>query len=324
MFDIQGTKRLFGIVGRRFDGKIKTVPNLYCVRKHLNSEHKEYKIFTEKSDKDYFAFVSSPHISDQQRNTLSTIKHWCHPFRKVRKHFSNTDYNYMLLPESDFLDPAYVEVSEGIPSYDFFYLTINGKPGIENKGLKEFVKSIPILCGEFKLRGLIIVYFPAKSPFKNFKVLSKDQNEVIKQYKEYITISAGWQDQPQLARSMSSCKFGFFPNIVDCSPRIIPECLIRNRPILVNEKIWGGWHYVDEQSGVFFNSDDINSLRPAVDKIITNSFEPYNFFMKNFGFVKSSEKLANFLRPSFNQLNDFSHIYFEPYADIMKERLKFG
>lgn len=48
----------------------------------------------------------------------------------------------------------------------------------------------------------------------------------------------------------------FAPNIHDASPRVLVEGLSLNVPILVNRHILGGWKYVNNQTGSFFDSED--------------------------------------------------------------------
>jgi hypothetical protein len=48
----------------------------------------------------------------------------------------------------------------------------------------------------------------------------------------------------------------FVPNVSDASPRIITEALCKGTPILVNKHIFGGWKYVNDCTGAFFESQD--------------------------------------------------------------------
>lgn len=46
------------------------------------------------------------------------------------------------------------------------------------------------------------------------------------------------------------------PNVHDASPRVLVEGLSLNLPILVNRHIIGGWKYVNDQTGAFFDSEE--------------------------------------------------------------------
>ena len=62
----------------------------------------------------------------------------------------------------------------------------------------------------------------------------------------------------------SSCRFGLFPNITDCSPRMISECFVHNVPVMVNKDILGGWKYIVPETGIFFDKGirkaDVNNF----------------------------------------------------------------
>lgn len=322
MFEIQKTKRLHSLIGCTLDGKVMNVPNILCVRKHMETAHKEMPVFLKHSKSKMFAFVSSPGIVKQQQTVMNGVKLWCHPFKNYQDRFTEEDCQFLMMPESDFMDIKFVSrsTSEAI-KYDFFYMTIDSKAGFQHKGLRQFVKMLPILCGSENLRGVVIVYFPA-SPSKRDKKYMKSllkYKKIIDRYSDKLTFLWGWQKQNRLAKIMASCKFGFFPNTVDCSPRLIPECLLRDRPILLNKSIWGGWHYINDNTGAFFDENDKSSLRKSIQFIMSSKFEPSNSFMSSFGFIKSSNRLANFLSQNFEEACNFTHIYFKPYQHIMQE-----
>ena len=48
----------------------------------------------------------------------------------------------------------------------------------------------------------------------------------------------------------------FAPNLHDASPRVLAEAMCLNVPILVNRHILGGWKYVNDQTGAFFDNED--------------------------------------------------------------------
>lgn len=55
---------------------------------------------------------------------------------------------------------------------------------------------------------------------------------------------------------LRACRVLFAPNLHDASPRVLAEAMCLNVPILVNRHILGGWKYVNNQTGAFFDSED--------------------------------------------------------------------
>lgn len=322
MFDIQKTRRLHELAGKHKSGGVGIIPDLLCVRKHMDESHVKYgewKKFSRFDHAKMFGFVSAPQLIRQHNNVMKHVNVWCHPFRKQKKIMHRDGCHYQLLPESDFMDAEYVFRSEAKVKYDFFYMTVNAKAGIEHKGLNEFIDCLPVICGKMKLRGLIIVYYPAQGS-NRLNVLTSERKRTLSHYDKFLTFNWGWLKQPALAAAMASCRFGFFPNQVDCSPRIIPECLVRDRPVLLNKKIWGGWHYVNEHTGSFINFDDSETWQPALEFMMSHRFSPMENFMSNFGFARSAARLAEYLGEHFEHVKEYSHVYFRPYKQII-ERL---
>lgn len=318
MFDIQKTRRLHKICGLDYDGNIRTVPNLWCVRKHMEDKHSEWKKFSSLNKSDLFSFVSSPSMSFQQKTALDNIMSWCHPFREHTKFLKDSCSRYIMMPESDFLSEKLVVANEHKIAYDFFYLTLNSSSGKKHKGLDVFIRSLPVLCGRMNLKGLVVVYYPASATIKTLSNLNKEEKNILKRYSSYLKFHWGWQSQKKLSEIMTSCRFGFFPNEMDCSPRLLVECLLRDRPVVVNDRIWGGWHYVNECTGVFFDPNKEKSIASALQILSQYTLKPREYFISNFGFKKSAARLAEFLKPNYPHVKDFSHLYFNSYIEIMR------
>ena len=64
---------------------------------------------------------------------------------------------------------------------------------------------------------------------------------------------------------MEQSEFFFIPNLSDASPRVAAEALSRGTPLLMNYHIVGGWKYINEQTGVFF--DGVDDFLPAVERL---------------------------------------------------------
>jgi len=309
MLEIQGTGRSKSIAFRKCNGEvIRKVPGLIAARKHIIDKNGWKKL---KNTPNVFCFVSSPKIYNQEK-IRNISKGWCHALQN--KKLLPIDVPKMLLPESDFLDDSMVYYKENKIKYDYFYFTINAKPGIQNKGLYQFLDILPALS-KFGLKGKVIVYFPNSGRVRRFVVnLKSKHKENLKKYSKYLSFHWGLMNQRQMNDIMTSCRFGLFPNTVDNSPRIISESLIRNTPILVNENIHGGWHYVNKNTGILFNKENINK---CIEFMMSNKFHSKEYYDANYGFKKSSKKLALFLSQIFGY-EDISNAYFSDFSKYLE------
>ena len=95
---------------------------------------------------------------------------------------------------------------------------------------------------------------------------------------------------------LKSCRFLFLPNIYDASPRILSEALACNLPAIVNKNILGGWKYVNNKTGVFFNNerDFEKSLRVLLKNL--KSYKPRKWFSTNYGPENSGKRLKKFFK----------------------------
>lgn len=313
MINIQGPgslKKMYGLS----NGEVHKIPDLRFARKHLTNP-KEDKFI--KSTRNIFSFVSSPLIYKDKR----VIKHsrgWCHALKNPDQ-FLPKDKPKIFLPESDFMDPMFISsIPKQSKKYDFFYYTLNAKAGIVNKGLDVFCNCLDTLCGQMKLKGLVIVYFPNVPRIKRFTYLNIEQNRKINQYSSNLDFFWGKMNDKQMAEVASKVRFGFFPNTADNSPRTISETLIRDTPILVNENIHGGWHYINDRTGQLFN---MNNLKEKTTLMIEKKYNSREHFCSNYGFKKSSQKLAEFVQSIVRLDREYTHMYFNNYRNYLSKCL---
>lgn len=76
----------------------------------------------------------------------------------------------------------------------------------------------------------------------------------------------------------------FVPNVSDASPRIITEAICKGTPVLVNKNIFGGWKYVNENTGRFFTdeNDVMDNLNIILSKSHEGKFDTRKWFLDTY------------------------------------------
>lgn len=279
-------KRLIDLCGLTENNKIKNIKSVFCMRR---PDAKYFGI------KPILGLVSHPSFISQK--FVKHIDFWCHPFRNPNLYLP-TKSPKILLSESDFLDPKFVySYPERKKRFDFFCFVLGGKRNVERKGINVLLESIPVLCGKYNLRGIIINYSAKQI------ILNSMQKKQFKRYKRKIKYLRVKLHFKKVAELMAGCRFGFFPNIKDCSPLLLAECLVRNMPALVNENIWGGWKYINNNTGALFN---LNNLSEKIDFINNSEFNSRDSFMSRYGLENTSIAFAKWGRenkiPGFDKM----------------------
>lgn len=300
--------KIINLIGRRKDTKsVESIRDFLIIRKGIEKKHirgyaRAYKC---KLDQTKFAvMVSSPYIFNNEIIPKYS-DFWFHPFKNPEQYLpSNTEG--CLMSESDFIDPLFVPCMgrSKNPKWDYFYFTIGGHDGSNFKGFDLFLEMVPHL-NNAGLKGVVIVYGKHPKTKKSHYIFMKENN---------IKIMRNALSYKDVGLLMSRCRFGIFPNILDCSPRMLTESIVRNVPVLVNENILGGWKYINDETGVFFNKKNIPQ---SINKILTSEFNPHQNFMQKYGFINSSVKFANILSERWPIFKDFDMVAFSDFKRVM-------
>lgn len=213
----------------------------------------------------------------------SLCEGWCHGFRNPDLYIS-AETPKVLISESDFVDYHAVAPEALCPSgeltgkdFDFIYICLPGR-------WKEMTKNWPLakiclhrLCGEMNLKGLLL---------GRWQILDLP-------FTRNLTIK-GDVPREDLLRYLHRSRFLFIPGIMDASPRVLTEALAMNIPVLVHRQILGGWKYVNENTGAFFDSEE-NVAQGALE-CLSGGRQPRRWFAANYGPVNSSRRLSAFLQ----------------------------
>jgi len=319
------------------DGDIVPIKN-HVMRKRMTL--KEQRILSD----DSVCIVCNYGFYDGATSYGEKIKAICHPFRDISRFPKNKEL--FLLSESDFCDRLWVDTEpQNIKrEYDFVYFTLDSAQGIKTKGFH----TLPLImevAKEMNLKGLVIDYFDLGNKGKGRDMdysgaapgstrwsLKKTRKRVGRSVEgSTITIHRGALHGPELCKADQLGKFVLFPNNRDASPRIIAESLLRGIPVLVNQNIYGGWKYVSEVNGSFYDSPfDITELDNKRDyykeefkKAFTHMMEKdfnrqsiIDDYHSKWGLFNSSKRLANII----NKINstDYKYVFYREFEYILK------
>jgi glycosyltransferase involved in cell wall biosynthesis len=235
---------------------------------------------------------------------MTVVKGWLHCFREPEKYIK-TEIPKILISESDFCDYNLFKPNKEIKKiYDFIYLCPKDSESdsskknecfgwvATNKNWKLALHCLKILCGKYKLKGLLVGRNGCKLP---------------EECKGLIE-TTGFLGQSELIKKYRQSKFIFIPNKVDASPRVLTEGLCCGIPVLVNYNLLGGWKYVNNETGAFFKTpEDMNiGIEFILNGLEKNTLKPRDNFIKNFGKEVSGKKFKKFIIDNFSDYIDVS------------------
>ena len=246
--------------------------------------------------------ISNPDDKAWKYDYMKVVKGWLHCFREPSK-FIDEGIPKALISESDFCRYDTFKPDDKVKKiYDFIYLcpkdseTDDTKKNdcfgwvASNKNWTLALKCLKVLCGKFKLKGLLVGRKGCEMP--------KECDGLIE--------TTNFLSQGELIDSYRKSKFILIPNKVDASPRVLVEALCCNIPILVNNNLLGGWKYVNNNTGAFFN--DENDIDKGIKYILdnNNNFTPRKYYIENYGKENSGKKLKEFVETHFKKDIDVS------------------
>lgn len=203
----------------------------------------------------------------------------------------------MLMSQSDFSIPG---AQEPVPKkYDFALSGSDQDVYNDCVGWSSYAKNwsfvkeaLEVMCGEFKMTGVLVA------------TKSKDGKAscTIPASCKGLMTQTSYLDQNQFFDYVKQSRFLFVPQVHDASPRVTTQALAMNVPLLMNRNIIGGWKYVNEKTGEFFN--DLSDIRTSLKKILQNTktggvYEPRRYVDDNLGDSISGDRLRRFVQENF-------------------------
>jgi hypothetical protein len=217
------------------------------------------------------------------------IKNWLCCL-KDKESYGFSKWNHIEdISESDFYD-AEEENTTKNKKYDFIYVCNkdadtcpkNGWNAI-NRNFELALECFPIMCNEYNWKGLVVGRVGC-----GLEKIYGDKLEIV-----------DWLDYHILQDKMRESRVLFIPNVLDASPRVISECLVKDVPILMNRNILCGTKYVNYETGELFT--DTHDLRGAIDKLQQRMYKisPRKWWSQNHSKDKGQKALRDFLAKSF-------------------------
>lgn len=226
------------------------------------------------------------HLKDDF-NYLKNIRVWLYCMKDYKAYgFSETEHHLLNMSESDFYDVEDKIPSQDEKKYDFIYICNKDSDHCPTTGWNSIVrnynlalKCFPIMFNNLNLKGLIVgrVGCGLEDIYPN--------NVQVTDFLDYY----------DLQQKIRESRFLFIPNLLDASPRVISEALIKNVPVLMFKDILCGFKYINNETGIFFQDEkDIElSIKILFSKI--HNIQPRKWWLENHSHKINSAKLHSFL-----------------------------
>ncbi len=252
--------------------------------------------------------LNNPDDKAWKYDYMKVVKGWLHCFRNP-DNFITKGIPKTLISESDFCNTeSFTPDPNEKKIYDFIYLCPKDSETDEtkkndcfgwvasNKNWELALKCLKVLCGKYKLKGMLVGRQGCKLP--------KECDGLIE--------TTNFLSQDELIKKYRQSKFLLLPNKVDASPRVLTEALSCDLPVLVNEKLLGGWKYVTNETGAFFN--DKKDIGKGIEYILKNykNLKPRHHYLTHYGKEKTGKKLKKFIQDYFSSdinVDKYDYLY---------------
>jgi len=227
-------------------------------------------------------------------NYAKNIENWMCCFSDP-SHYGFTDQNNLIeMSESDFYDvDEEMVVSPPKKEYDIMYVCLddddktcpaNGWNAV-NRNFKTAQACLPIFINEYNLKVLVI---------------GRQGCGLEELYGNKIKVT-GFLEWSVFQDHLKKSRILFVPNIYDASPRVAPEAIIKNIPVLMNRNILCGAKYINPETGELFT--DEFDIRMALDDLLVkiDTIQPAQWWRNHYTVAKMGKKLRDFLYPSFKK-----------------------
>jgi hypothetical protein len=238
-----------------------------------------YENFPEQLDGNGSSFFDDP---DHTENLIG----WLHCQRDLSTSLMPSTLPALRFSESDLCDKYLQDFPDSRKRYDFLY---NCQKGPHQKRWRNWsfaVKCLEAMVFKFDLRVLLVG--------KEGDEITEAEQKLL--FHRNVTMT-GFLPYQQMLRAVKESRSVFVPSLLDASPRILSEALCLDVPILLNESIFGGWHYLNDRTGTGFTEggDFEGRLERHLLLVKKGHFRPKNWYLSHYGNEAASKKLEAFL-----------------------------
>lgn len=280
-----------------------------CIEQYNDSKAKGCHFLGLSSYSEFPGEISNPHdILHDRKNKAWTdydyfqlTRGWLSCFQEENnKRWIKAGHPQVNIAESDF---ANYETHKPDPTvkkeYDFIYICLkDGDKKPEDKDcpqswqstIREWSKVkklLDIMCEKYHLKGLLIGRIGCQIPKQCHQLME------LTDFMEYHTF----------IKQFNRCKFILTASYADASPRTATEAMCFNLPVLMNKNILGGWQYMNEKTGLFYNPDNLDEFSETLEKFLkklnNNEYTPREWFIENYGKYNTGKRLLKFVNEVF-------------------------
>jgi len=280
-----------------------------CIVQYNDAKDKGCHFLGLSSYSEFPGLVSNPHdvLHDPKNKAWTDYDYfklsrgWLSCFREENNtKWIKSGFPQVNIAESDF---ANYEVHKPDPSvkkeYDFIYICLkDGDKKPEDKDCPQSWQSIirawttvkkllDIMCKQYKLKGLLIGRVGCEIPPQCHQLME------LTDFMEYHTF----------IKQFNRCKFILTASFQDASPRTATEAMCFNLPVLMNKNILGGWQYINDKTGSFFDPNNLDefpkTLAKFLKKLNNNEYSPREWFIENYGKYNTGKRLLKFVQEVF-------------------------
>ena len=309
------------------NGKVVKIPNM-VLRKPSNINVQNAHLA-----KGSVCIVCNFCFHEKKIDWSSNIKAICHPFRDDDIFPSSIKTH--LFSESDFCDKFITPHSHNMEKwdgkYDFVYFFLSSSQGVRSKGLY-MAPMIGRVAKRLGLKGLMIGYQGSKSNKLRGTIFDKAYRKVMTEINEIDNMKFIYKkfSTKEVCAIMRGSKFVLYPNTADASPRLLTEAIVRGVPVVVNKDIYGGWKYINNRNGSFFDGLSIEeyvddkdtgeneeSLMHSISKVLSiDRGGVSNTFYEKYGFKNSAVKFASII----NRISstNYDAVVFAEWQPVLK------
>jgi glycosyltransferase involved in cell wall biosynthesis len=219
-------------------------------------------------------------VDGRERPEVARCVAWAHCFRNPRQYLPE-GRPQALISVSDFTDPEWVSV-DGLDlstekRWDLIYVCCANRFNELTKNWALARRCLARLARDLGITALLV-----------------GREEAPDVPGEPGIETCGELPWDELMSCLAQSRVAFFPNTLDASPVFLTEALCLDVPVVVNQRILGGWKYVKPNTGRFFT--DENDVTGAVAECLNERFSPRTWFRATHGPENAASRLATFLR----------------------------